>query len=238
MRFLLGLLLFTTTAFGLITAYVTFEHPEGWKCELSQGVWICQSTVELDRRESIVLSIAATASEFDTLDNYVDYLKKSRRIETEDGKTLTSTIRYVRKRKINGKEWVDSLQKNSELPGFWARYLATVHTTKKAKLAVLITYIVSEDSYGKMAQEFERMIASLKLNDNFDMNVKSDDKGKTLPGGEILGSVPETKNILKERLGKRPEIQKTKAPSYTMEILGVALIIGVFLFLKKKKKKA
>src|SRR5262245_36467254 len=132
MRRLFGVLALAfvcSTAFGLVTAYVSFDHPDGWRCELSQGVWICQSGVETDRKESVILSIATTATEWDSVDNYEKYLKESRQIQDEEGNTLTSKVSYVRKRNINGLMWVDSLQFNSELPGFWARYLATTHTT-------------------------------------------------------------------------------------------------------------
>src|SRR5438067_870320 len=126
--FILGFLLsvLAQPARALTTAYVSFEHPDGWRCELSQGVWICQSTLEADRKESVVLSIATMATEWDTLENYEEYLKQPRTIQDEDGKTITSKVTYTRRRNINGTTWVDSLQHDSELPGFWARYVATV----------------------------------------------------------------------------------------------------------------
>src|SRR5258708_2117667 len=132
MRLLLQLVYATmltlpSAAFALTTAYVSFEHPDGWRCELSQGVCICQSTIEPDRKESVVLSIATMPTEWDTVDNYENYLKQPRPIQDEEGNTLTSKVTYSRRRNINGSVWVDSLQFNSELPGFWARYVATVH---------------------------------------------------------------------------------------------------------------
>lgn len=231
-------LLISSWTYGITTAYVSFEHPEGWKCELSQGVWICQSVIEPDRKESIVLSIAATATEWDTLDNYEQYLKKSRPIETEDGKQIFSSVRYVRRRTIRGHDWIDSLQKDSELPGFWARYLATIHQTNKAKLAVLISYIVSEESYAKMSPEFEKMVTSLKLNDQFDLNVKGQQKNAPLPGTEILGApnTEVTKEILKERL-KRPEVAPSKAPSFLLEIGVIGLLLLIYLYLRFRHRK-
>src|SRR4051812_44597420 len=88
--------------FGLTTQYVSFEHPEGWKCELSQGVFICQSTTEPDRKEAIVLSIATIASEWDSLDNYEEFLKKPKTIQDDTGNSLTSKVTYTRRRNING----------------------------------------------------------------------------------------------------------------------------------------
>src|SRR5262249_17613417 len=107
MRHLLWLIFLSMPAWALTNAYVSFDHPEGWKCELSQGVWICQSTVEPDRKESVVLSIATMASEWDTIENYEEWLKTARTIQDEEEKTYTAEVKYVRKRNINGHTWVD-----------------------------------------------------------------------------------------------------------------------------------
>lgn len=243
MRNLFVLLLGSTLPFfgahGLTTAYVSFEHPEGWRCELSQGVWICQSTVDKDRKESVVLSIATLAGEWDTLDNYEQYLKQPRTIQDERGKPIPSKITYTRRRNINGTTWVDSLQSNSELPGFWARYLATVHN----KLAILITYIVSEDRYSQMAPQFERMVSSLKPNAEFDLNIASKQGEVPLPGSTKLGP-SQQKNILAERLNvKRPLDGGAAAPeetggSSTGLYLILALVVGAIVFLRIRKQRA
>jgi len=193
---LLGLFCCSSSLYALVTAYVTFDTPEGWKCELAQGVWICQSGVETHRKDSVVLSIATLASEWDSLDNYENYLKQARQIQDEEGNSITAKVSYVRKRNINGVVWVDSLQFNSELPGFWARYLATVHVTGQTKLAILITYIVSDDKYSMFAPQFERMVASLKPNAEFDLNIATKQGDGPLPGSERLGS---TQKILAEK---------------------------------------
>ena len=242
-KLLLGLLI-TVPAWGLTTAYVTFDHPDGWKCELSQGVWICQSSVETDRKESVVLSIATMASEWDTLENYEKYLKESRPIQDEDGNTLMSKVSYSRKRNINGVNWVDSLQFNSELPGFWSRYLATVHTTGSTKLAILITYIVSEERYKTLAPAFERMVSSLKPNSEFDLNIASKQGDGPLPGAQKLGQIQ--KDIILDRLQPRKRKDEKKAeeapseglPTTTIAaVAGGAAILLLILRMRKKRKK-
>jgi len=52
--------------------------PRDGNANLSQGVFICQSTTEPDRKEAIVLSIATIAGEWDSLDNYEEFLKKTK----------------------------------------------------------------------------------------------------------------------------------------------------------------
>ncbi len=233
-----------TPLFALVTAYVTFDTPEGWKCELAQGVWICQSGVETHRKDSVVLSIATLASDWDTLDNYENYLKQTRTIQDEDGNSIRSKVSYVRKRNINNVMWVDSLQFNSELPGFWARYLSTVHTTGQTRLAILITYIVSDDKYSMFAPQFERMVASLKPNAEFDLNISSKQGDGPLPGSERYGG---TQKILAERLNlvKGKVIETSRQPAansgganLTLIAVGVAAVAGVFVLRSRRKKKA
>ncbi len=237
MRFLVLALFLSAPAFSLTTAYVQFEHPDGWKCELSQSVWICQSTQEPDRKESVVLSIATQATEWDKIENYEEYLKQPRTIPDAEGKNLTSKVTYSRKRNINGQVWVDSLQFNSELPGFWSRYLATVHN----KLAILITYIVSDEQYKKLAPQFERMASSMKLNAEFDLNIATKQGDAPIPGREKLGAVQA--EILAERLNlsKKKELKKataSKGSENTPLIIGGAVAIVLLLLLRVRRKKA
>jgi hypothetical protein len=239
MRKILSVLLLVVApaAFGLKTAYVSFEHPEGWRCELSQGVWICQSTLEAERRDSVVLSIATMANEWDSVDNYLEYLKKTRTITDDQGKPIESKVTYTRKRDINGIVWVDSLQVNSELPGFWSRYVATVHN----KLAILITYVVSESQYQRLAPQFERMVASLRPNAEFDLNIASKQGEMQLPGASKLG--PLQTDILRERLKpaatKKPEEEEEveEGSSLSSLLLVFALAGGAYWYVRRRKQK-
>lgn len=243
--FILFALLAATPAFALTTAYVSFDHPEGWRCELSQGVWICQSTLEPDRKEAVILSIATLATEWDSIENYEEYLKQPRTIQDEEGNTITSKVTYVRRRNVNGVTWVDSLQQNSELPGFWARYLATVHNTNNSRLAILITYIVSEERYQQLAPQFERMVASLKPNDEFNLNIASKQGIGPLPGAEKLGT--SQRDLLKGLgLGKKKEEPKKEAPpaednsspmTTLLTVVGGGAAIGYILMRRRKKAK-
>jgi hypothetical protein len=223
-KILLALAFSCVPSFGLKTAYVSFDHPDGWRCELSQGVWICQSTLEAERRDSVVLSIATMATEWDSVDNYLEYLKKTRTISDDQGKPIESKVTYARKRDINGVVWVDSLQVNSELPGFWSRYVATVHN----KLAILITYVVSESQYQRLAPQFERMVASLRPNSEFDLNIASKQGEMQLPGATKLG--PLQTDILRERLKpaaakSEPEDEETEEGS-GLALFGSLLALG------------
>lgn len=239
MRRIVWFLLLTIPFFarGLNTAYVNFQHPDGWNCELSQGVWICQSNIPDDRKEAVVLSIAAEATKWDTLDNYEKYLKKPRQIADDTGKSMYSKIAYTRKRTINGHEWVDSLQQNSELPGFWARYLSTVYKTKTSNLAILITYIVSNERYSKLSPALERMIASMKPRADFDINVASKQGEEILPGNTVLGQMQ--KSIVSRLKPPTPVDQMEQKPTGggvdTSLWIGLGIIAAAFLYIRRRK---
>jgi hypothetical protein len=238
MRFILGLLI-SIPAFSLTTQYVSFEHPESWRCELNQGVYICQGVQEPDRKESIVLSVATIAGEWDSLDAYEKYLKTPRTIQDDTGAELESKISYTRRRNINGVTWIDSLQYNSELPGFWARYTATVQN----KLAILITYIVSDEYYSKMAPKFEKMISSLKPSNQFESSISSSQGKSGLPGNQILGPAAQ-KDLLSSRLNTKKTAQSNPNSQVDSEegsnpvvlLAAIVLIAGLVLVILKRGK--
>jgi len=232
----LSLSLFTL-AMAWNNSYLSMELPEGWGCELVQGTWICQSTLAPDRKESVLLSIATNPTDFDSLDNYVEYLKKSRDLKDDEGNPYTSTVTYSRKRNINGHEWVDSLQHHSELPGFWTRYLATVYATEKNKLAILVTYVVSDERYSAISASFERMLATLKPNANFDLNVLSKQGDLKFPT-EIQGPGATQQDILRDRLNVRKGPLAVSGSKKTTTLLLAFILVAavVFVFLRQKKK--
>ncbi|MBI4403922.1 MAG: hypothetical protein HY537_07170 [Deltaproteobacteria bacterium] len=223
--------------FALEANYLSAEHPEGWDCERLQGIWICQARQEPLRKESLILSIATVATAWDSLENYLDYLKKSRPIVGEDGAKLLPQITYSRKHNISGQEWVDSLQFNSELPGFWTRYVATILQTNNGKYAILITYIVSDEFYKQMAPQFERMIATLRLNNKFDTSVVA--KDGAVATGEKLGRIQ--KDIIADRLKPRKkEPLPVQEPAVDSTVIIAAVIVTAalaYLFFKRRKRK-
>lgn len=205
--------------FGFSNSFISFDHPDGWKCEKSQGVFICQGTEEPERKESLVMAIAIIAGEKDTFEDYEKFLKTPQEIYDESGNPLKSEMRYVRRQNINGFDWIDSLQYNRELPGFWARYLATIHN----KLAILVTYVVSDENYSKMAPQFERMIKTLKPNAEFNLNSLSSQASSDIPTKEVMGK---TAGLMKDRLNPKKGTKPSVAPENPL--MSVRLLITVF----------
>ncbi|NBT59023.1 LPXTG cell wall anchor domain-containing protein [bacterium] len=235
MKNLLLILCLSCVSWAKQTRYLSFDEPPGWSCDLSsQGVFICESPNEQQRQDSVILFFGAPATDFDSLPNYERYLNKTKTIMDESGKSVESKVTFVRKRNINGFEWIDSLQQNSELPGYWTRYVATV----QKPLAILVTYVVSEQRYTELTPAFERMVASLKPVTDFKFSQNQGDLA--LPGTELGG-------ILKSHLEKRsqkkpvppPEAPKPSGSSSSLiYLLGAVLILGLIWLLSKKQKKS
>ena len=230
-RKLLFLMLLSGVVWGKQTTYLSFEEPPGWNCDLAQGVYICQATKEPERSESLILVFGAPSSEWDTFENYENYLKKPKTILDDAGKPASSKVVYVRKRNINGFDWIDSLQENSELSGFWTRYVATV----QKPLAILVTYVVSNQKYQDLTPSFERMVASLKPVSDFKF---SDPNSDLVSPGTELGGV--LKSQIEKRL-KKPNLPTPEQPTSngkTSLLLVLLLVfIGGLLAMRLKRKK-
>ena len=88
------------------------------------------------------------------LDQYLAYLKSAKSYTSVQGKPVKSEPKYAKTVSIGGQPWVDSLHLESEIPGFYTRYLATV----KADIGVLVTYSINKAKYQNYLNDFEAMV--------------------------------------------------------------------------------
>lgn len=139
--------------------FTEFELPPKWQCNLEGAEWVCQSTDDAKRRDAIVVLAAKLKGDMDTLEQYQEYLKKERDFAAPNGAKVKSNPKYVRVSQLNQQPWVDSLHLESEVPGFYTRYLATV----KQDIAVLVTYSINKAKYQDYLPQFEEMVKSLKV---------------------------------------------------------------------------
>jgi hypothetical protein len=138
--------------------FIQFNLPDTWECRVEGTEWVCQSSNPRIRKESIIIFAAKVAGDQDTLESYHSYLKTSRETQGLDDKPIKSEVTYARKKDIQGHTWIDAIHKNSEIPGFITRYLATTYQG----IAILVTYSVLEPRYATYSNLFTRMIDSLK----------------------------------------------------------------------------
>lgn len=139
--------------------FVEFELPNAWVCLLEGTEWVCQNQSDpAKKKDAIVVLAAKIQGDQDTLDQYLAYLKNPKTYSTASGKQVTSTVSYAQNKTIQDQPWVDALHLESEIPGFYTRYLATV----KDGIGVLVTYSVNRNKYQDYAPQFDDMVKSLK----------------------------------------------------------------------------
>ncbi len=159
----LGLLSFVNLpnahAVKFANQFTEFELPPGWQCNLEVAEWVCQSADPVKKKEAIIVLAAKLKGDQDSLDQYLSYLKATKSFTSVTGKAMKSEPKYGKTVNINGHPWVDALHLESEIPGFFTRYFATV----KDDIGVLVTYSVAKSKYADYRKDFENMINTLKV---------------------------------------------------------------------------
>lgn len=157
----LVLLLAAAPAFGAKFAnqFSEFELPPQWQCNLEGAEWVCQNSEESRKRDAIIVLAAKLKGDQDSLDQYLAFLKNPKTFVSVQGKQIRSEPKYAKNTLINGHAWADALHLESEIPGFYTRYLATV----QQDIGVLVTYSISKTKYAEYLQDFENMVKTLKV---------------------------------------------------------------------------
>lgn len=139
--------------------FTEFDLPNQWECRLENAEWICQSLDQEKKRDAIIVMAAKLRGDQDTLATYLEHLKAPKVYNSVQGRPVKSEPKYARETQLNDQTWIDSLHMESEIPGFFTRYLATV----KEDIGILVTYSVNKDKYQEYLPEFENMVKSLKV---------------------------------------------------------------------------
>lgn len=177
--------------------FVEFELPPQWQCNLEGAEWVCQSTNEQKKRDAIIVLAAKLKGDQDSLDQYLAYLQGAKSYTSVQGKPVKSEPKYSKMATLNSHPWVDSLHLESEIPGFYTRYLATI----KEDIGVLVTYSINKVKYQQYLEDFESMVKTLKVfrkpgginvapaNSNlFDTKIPTNiSEGTIFPGAPIQG---------------------------------------------------
>ncbi len=139
--------------------FVEFELPPQWQCSLEGAEWVCQSTNDTSKRDAIIVLAAKLKGDQDSIDQYLSYLKAAKTYNSVQGKAVKSDPKYAKVVNLKGQPWVDSLHLESEIPGFFTRYFATVYQD----IGVLVTYSVNKAKYQQYLPHFENMVNTLKV---------------------------------------------------------------------------
>jgi hypothetical protein len=213
--------------------FTEFELPPQWKCNLEGAEWVCQSTNEAKKREAIIVLAAKLKGEQDSLDQYLAYLKQSKNFTSVQGKPVKSDPKYAKNLIVNGKTWVDSLHLESEIPGFYTRYLATV----EADIGVLVTYSIAKEKYQQYLEDFETMAKTLKVFRKFGPGLNAAPSNSNLFD---QAAVP--KSISSDTIfpGVAPQggadaPRKAKGDEFPIEIVFIVVALAGFFIYKKKR---
>ena len=157
-------------------AYVSFELPKGWDCQLSRRVWTCRYKPDktcrgpfLDKKkcykeikrtkEAIFILTAKAVGKDDTFEKYFERFKQKRPILTQKGRKSESKVIRLKRVNINKQTWIESLHLGSEIPPYYTQYLATI----KGKVAILVGLSAHKLYYTKYSGAFFKTIKSLKV---------------------------------------------------------------------------
>jgi hypothetical protein len=216
-----------------------FELPPNWICQLEGAEWVCQSGDPSKKKEAIIVLAAKLKGDMDSIDQYYSHLKSVKTFTSAAGKPMKSEPKYTKTIKINEQAWVDSLHLESEIAGFYTRYLATV----KEDIGILVTYSISKSKYQEYLPEFEAMVNTLKVfRKTGGINVSPPDTNmfanagkKSVIQDEVIFPKSDLQGGVAEEEGTG-RANKAKSDELKMYLLfGVAAAFGYFVLKKKKK---
>lgn len=213
-------------------AYISFEMPDAWRCNLEQTEWVCRSENNTESKEAIIILTAKEVGPTDAFNLYEQHLNTPMTLTLKSGETNQSLVQYRAKTmKISDQDWIDSLHLNSEVPNYYTRYVATI----KDRIAILVTFSAHKDFYTKYSADFFKAIQSLQVIASKNLLARPD-TGPLRPGSELLGSA--IGSAIPADMQGAELLRKKKSGDNTL-LYGLLLIIaaiGIYLFLKRRRK--
>jgi len=214
------------------TQFFSLKLPPNWDCAKEELDYVCQPD-NLHERSEVIMVIVTKAVDpvDDTVEKYLETLKKPQTMRDLLGKSYKSEVKYARINSIRDREWVDSLQFGSEIPGFFTRYLASI----EEKVAGLVTYAIAESAYAKWAPVMEDMIKTIEL--KFDAQA-FDQLTKT--SGSLISSRGNSRFSGRSAppATEAPQKQDKEDDTSTMILVALMLAAVVGYIIYKRKNKA
>ena len=228
------LLSFSAHAKVFRNAYIAFEMPETWKCNLEQTEWVCRSEQNKESKEAIIILTAKEVGPTDSFPLYEAHLNTPITVATRAGAAGgESKIVYKSKNvQINDQTWIDSLHLGSEVPNYFTRYLATI----KDKIAILVTFSAHKQYYTKYSQDFFKAVMSLRVIASKNLLAKPE-LGPIRPGSETLGGP--IGSAMPADMLQEDNIPKKGGSKKIILLAGAAILaaIGAFIFLRARRNK-
>ena len=214
-------------------AYISFEMPDSWNCQLEQTEWVCRSTDAKETREAIIILTAKEVGPTDNFGLYENHLNNPISATTKTGAQLTSKVVYKSKQvQVNSQTWIDGLHISSEVNNYYTRYLATI----KDKIAVLVTFSAHKDFYTKYSQDFFKSISSMRIIATKDL-LSRPDLGPLRPSSDTLGIGGNNAFPADFQTEMQTGSGGGNKKMTIVALLILVLAAGILLFLRSRKKK-
>ena len=214
--------------------FIEFELPPQWQCNLEGAEWVCQSSDPAKKKDAIIVLAAKLKGDQDSLDQYLTYLKAAKSWTSVQGRPVKSEPKYAKTVNINGDAWVDALHLESEIPGFYTRYLAAI----KQDIGVLVTYSISKPKYQEYLGDFENMVKTLKVFRKPGLNAAPQNSNAfgniTIPTGMTPDAV--FPNTTVQGGSDQPVAPKKQESSLPIILIALAAV-GYFIWRKKKNQE-
>ncbi len=216
--------------------FAEFELPPKWQCTLEGAEWVCQGTDEQKKRDALIVLAAKLKGDTDSLEEFQKYLDKPRIFTAPNGRSVTSAPRYTKTIQINQHPWMDSLHLESEVPGFYTRYLATV----KQDIAVLVTYSINKTKYTDYQAQFDEMVKSMKVfrKQGVALNQGSNNSLFNSTSSAISGSQlfnPDASSSPKAVADAKPKATDAGGGDSLMLLVLGAAVVGFIIWKKRKQ---
>lgn len=233
---ILGLLLIVQLSSAAVfhNAYLSFEMPDGWNCKLEATEWVCRNPESKLSREALIIFTAKEAGPSDSLSIYELVINTTKSVPDKTGKPTLSTVSIKgQQTKINDQTWVDGLQKGSEIPNYFTRYVATI----KDKIAVLVTFSAHADVFAKYSSDFFKAVQSLRVVASKNLLAESRITSRAGTGDAWGATTPGTGNMdISSQIGGGRKPEKPNKLYLFLLALGASIIgAGVFFFLKARR---
>lgn len=218
-------------------AYVSFELPDTWKCNLEHTEWVCRSEINKEAKEAIIILTAKEVGPTDSFSAYTQHLATPQPTQGRGGSAMSRVVYPPKQVKINDHIWIDGLHMASEVPNYFTRYLTTI----KDKIAVLVTLSAHKNFYTKYSQDFFKSVMSLRVIATPNL-LNNPQTGPLRPGGDTFGppgslTMPSDINGSELALGEGEGSgsgNKTKTLFFGIAFILMALAGYVFMKMKRK----
>ncbi|MCB0366732.1 MAG: hypothetical protein H6624_15730 [Bdellovibrionaceae bacterium] len=209
------------------TAYLSFNIPDAWDCRREDAfAYSCRPNARKKVQDAIIIISAKEAGPEDTFASFQKYLNVPRTLNVMGSTPQVSRVQYVRLIQINKQAWADGAHLNSEIQGYFTRYLATV----KEKLSVLITLSAAQSRWKMFEKDFATIVNSLVLTDNQTVLQQPYTLGQT---PQTQGQLPAGGAQISPQAGVTPMPAK-ETPNYTLMLLAALAVVGLFVYAFKK----